>query len=244
MFQNPLVHTLFESASYIVGIQLYYRNVRSAKTSSITETQRICLFISVILGAILGAHFLGVWEHWQLLSPYSSNPFHLFFLAKTIVGGLLGGWIGIEIVKYYLGIKESTGDNYILPILLGIAIGRIGCFFYGVADGTWGSVTTVPWAMDGGDQLLRHPLPLYEILFLSCLLALLSLIKKRITLPQGTLFRLGLFAYVLYRFCIEFLKDRELTIFGILSPIQLVCFLAFLIIGVHTYFFYKKHNAK
>ncbi len=48
-----------------------------------------------------------------------------FFASKTIVGGLLGGILGVEIAKKLVGIKHSSGDLFCFPIILGIMIGRI-----------------------------------------------------------------------------------------------------------------------
>ena len=41
-------------------------------------------------------------------------------------------------------------------------IGRWGCHFAGLADGTYGVPTTLPWGVDYGDHIARHPVALYE----------------------------------------------------------------------------------
>ena len=82
--------------------------------------------------------------------------------GKTIVGGLIGGLFAVEWVKRQIGEKSSTGDLFAAPIALGVAIGRIGCFLGGLPDGTYGTPTSLPWGVDFGDGIPRHPTQLYE----------------------------------------------------------------------------------
>ena len=74
------------------------------------------------------------------------NPAYLVG-GKTIVGALIGGLITVEIAKRYIGIQQSTGDLYAIPLALGIAIGRIGCFLTGLPDNTYGTATNLPWGI-------------------------------------------------------------------------------------------------
>jgi len=93
--------------------------------------------------------------------------------GKTIVGALVFGLISVELMKRYIGLRQSTGDLYAIPLAVGIAIGRIGCFLTGLADNTYGTPTTLPWAIDFGDGIPRHPTQLYEIIFLIALIPIL-----------------------------------------------------------------------
>jgi phosphatidylglycerol---prolipoprotein diacylglyceryl transferase len=93
--------------------------------------------------------------------------------GKTIVGALIFGLIAVELMKRYIGVRQSTGDLYAIPLALGIAIGRIGCFLTGLSDNTYGTPTTLPWAINFGDGIPRHPTQLYEIIFLLALIPIL-----------------------------------------------------------------------
>jgi prolipoprotein diacylglyceryltransferase len=95
--------------------------------------------------------------------------------GKTIVGGLVGGWVAVEWVKKLRRLSIRTGDLFALPLTLGIALGRIGCFLTGLSDQTYGNVTSLPWGIDFGDGIRRHPTQLYEIAFLLGLALLLRL---------------------------------------------------------------------
>jgi prolipoprotein diacylglyceryltransferase len=149
--------------------------------------------------------------------PLRHEP-HLWLGAKTIVGGLLGGWIGVEIVKRCLKIRHSTGDAFVFPLIVGIAVGRIGCFLSGLADHTYGLPTALPWGVDFGDGVARHPTQLYEIAFLLILGAALGLYHRR-PRRNGALFLLFMLGYLSWRLFIEFYKPR-LLLLGPFSAIQ------------------------
>ena len=72
---------------------------------------------------------------------------------------------GVEIAKRAAGVTASTGDAFVVPLAVGIAIGRMGCFVAGLHDDTYGNATTLPWGVDFGDGVARHPTQLYDIAF-------------------------------------------------------------------------------
>jgi prolipoprotein diacylglyceryltransferase len=115
--------------------------------------------------------------------------------------------LGVEIVKRFSGIHRRTGDLFALPLCVGIAVGRIGCLLAGLADDTFGKPTSLPWAVDLGDGIGRHPVQVYEILFL-ILLGLM--VSTRAKLPEGARFRIFLGGYLAWRLVIDFLKPQPL----------------------------------
>jgi phosphatidylglycerol:prolipoprotein diacylglycerol transferase len=112
------------------------------------------------------------------------NPAYLMG-GKTIVGALIFGLIAVELMKRYIGVRQSTGDLYAIPLALGIAIGRIGCFLTGLSDNTYGTPTTLPWAINFGDGIPRHPTQLYEIVFLLLLIPILYRIVSGTVILSG-----------------------------------------------------------
>ena len=92
--------------------------------------------------------------HNYLLCDYSN---------KTIIGGLLGGLFGVELIKKVIEEKKASGDLFTYPVMLALIIGRIGCFSMGVYEETYGLPTTLPWGVKLGDNIPRHPVCLYEI---------------------------------------------------------------------------------
>ena len=132
----------------------------------------------------------------------------LLLMGKTGVGALVGGLVGVELTKAAIGLRRSTGDLFVLPLLAGIAIGRIGCFLTGLDDHTHGLPTTLPWGVDFGDGIPRHPTQLYEIGFL-LLLALALRFGSRRTWPEGRRFQLFLGAYLAFRLGVDALKPMQ-----------------------------------
>ena len=129
--------------------------------------------------------------------------------GKTIVGGLLGGWLSVEIAKKFAGIRSRTGDLFAIPLCLGIAVGRVGCLLAGLQDDTYGKPTLLPWGVNFGDGIARHPTQAYEILFLAALAGALLYLKKR-PRENGFLFRCFMGAYLSWRLLIDFLKPEPL----------------------------------
>jgi prolipoprotein diacylglyceryltransferase len=214
---HPAFHTLFEVLAYAVGYLLYSRSRRQSG-DFLPDEQRWIIIAAAAIGALLGSRILGILEQ----APRIAITWRTFLQpgGKTIVGGLLGGWIAVELTKRIRGIHSRTGDLFAIPLCIGIAIGRIGCLLAGLADDTYGTPTSLPWAIDFGDGIPRHPTQLYEILFLILLAAILHRYNQR-PRPEGATFRLFLFAYLAWRLLIDFIKPQPL-IHG-LNLIQWAC---------------------
>jgi len=210
-------HLVLEVLAYTVGYR-YYAALRR-RGDAISDVARMWIFIGAATGALLGSRLLGLLEHPELWTTASLRD---VLGSKTIVGGLLGGLVGVEWTKRRLGVRSSSGDLMVYPLLLGMMIGRVGCFMAGLEDGTHGAASRLPWAIDLGDGITRHPLPLYEIGFLGLLWAALRRLQGRVRLADGALFKLMMVAYLSYRFGVELLKPEPRPWAG-LSAIQLAC---------------------
>lgn len=227
-FVHPALHPLFESLGYACGFAFY--RLQRQQGDVISREQRWSVLAAATFGALLGSRLLGLLEQ----APHLGLHWQLFFMpgGKTIVGGLLGGWLAVEITKHILGITTRTGDLFAIPLAIGIAIGRIGCFFAGLADDTYGRATTLPWGIDFGDGIHRHPTQLYEIIFLLILSALLWHMMRR-PHQEGAVFRTFLASYLGWRLLIDFLKPQPL-IFG-LNAIQWACIAGLFTLALTAY---------
>ncbi len=223
-------HLVFEILAYSVGFR-YYLWLRRRSEDLISDANRLWIFIGAAAGGLLGSRMLGVLEDPRMLidSQHTDNQSLLrqfgwmaYLHSKTIVGGLLGGLIGVELTKKWIGVKTSSGDLMVYPVILGMVLGRIGCFLAGVTDGTHGSPCGLPWCMNLGDGTARHPAALYEIVFLVLLGLGILFLESRYTLTNGSRFKILLASYLLFRFFIEFIKPVYRFDFG-LSTIQLAC---------------------
>jgi phosphatidylglycerol---prolipoprotein diacylglyceryl transferase len=211
-------HFLFESIAYFVALRLLLRNVRQ---DAIAPTQRSSVIVGGMVGALLGAKVLVMLQHIDLLQQSLEDFLQLILQGKTVVGALLGGLIGVELTKKLISVKKSTGDAFVYPLIVGTAIGRIGCFLTGLSDRTYGIATSLPWGIDFGDGIRRHPTQLYEIAFLIGLMLFLKW-RKRDFYESGDLFKAYLMAYLSFRFLIDFIKPDFHPILG-MSAIQIAC---------------------
>jgi prolipoprotein diacylglyceryltransferase len=91
----------------------------------------------------------------------------------------------------------------------------------GLPDRTFGKPTTLPWRIDLGDGIARHPVQLYEILFLAALAALLARMRDAGAAREGDLYRVFLIAYLAWRVAVDFLKPEP--VFAGLTSIQWTC---------------------
>tara|TARA_R110002051_G_scaffold50311_5_gene97469 strand:- start:2103 stop:2876 length:774 start_codon:yes stop_codon:yes gene_type:complete len=233
-------HIVLEYLAFFVGFQ-YYLYLRKRTTDTISTNNRL----SIIIGAVFGALFFS-----RLIAFLENPPLHYsqgiisFLNNKTIMGGLFGGLLGVELVKKVIGEKQSSGDLFTLPIILGIAIGRLGCFLAGTKEFTYGKKTTFYFGMDLGDGLSRHPIALYEIIFLIGLFFLITQLQKsKQPLENGSYFKFFMISYFSFRFMMEFLKPNTYFLFG-LSSIQYLCLLCLLYyyksVGEAIKYAYKK----
>lgn len=214
----PSLHPVFESLGYAGGFALY-RSLKQRQGDHLSSERRWVVLAAAILGAVAGSRVLGLLEV-EPVQGWRWNALWTTGGGKTIVGGLLGGWLAVEVAKRLSGIRSRTGDLFAIPLCVGIAIGRIGCFLAGVADNTYGTPTTLPWGVDFGDGIRRHPTQLYEFAFLALLAFAL---RKLGTRPhrEGVLFCIFMAAYLSWRFLIDFLKPQPL-VHG-LNMIQWAC---------------------
>jgi phosphatidylglycerol:prolipoprotein diacylglycerol transferase len=154
----------------------------------------------------------------------AKNPFVYIYQHKTVVGGFLGGLFGVELVKKIIGEDHASGDLFTYPMILALAIGRIGCFSMGIYEETYGVPTSSFTGMKLGDAIDRHPVSLYEIGFLLlCWLCIVQL-EKRHSLTDGGRFKIFMMAYLSFRFLLDLIKPHYTFSFG-LSPMQLACLL-------------------
>jgi prolipoprotein diacylglyceryltransferase len=211
-------HWVFESLAYTAGFYLY-RRLRRQRGDVIDSRARRWVTTAAIIGGFAGSRLLSAFEDPLVLVDHWRQP-HLLLGGKTIVGGLVGGLIAVESVKRLRGIDVATGDLLALPLVLGIAIGRIGCFLSGIEDESYGVATRLPWGVDFGDGIARHPTQLYEVVLLAGLGALLALVA-RTAIPAGDRFKLFMVGYLGFRLLIDFIKPAVRV--GGLSAIQWVC---------------------
>lgn len=219
-------HVVFETLGYFVGFRVYLWS-RRAQGDVIPAPTRWWAITAAALGGAIGSKLLAWLEDPAALQAHWREP--AFFLAgKTIVGGLLGGLIAVEVVKWWIGERRSTGDLFAVPLAVGMAIGRIGCFLTGLDDNTYGVATALPWGVDFGDGVHRHPTQLFECGFLVMFALVLAHLRPRLA-RSGDVFKAFMIGYLAFRLAIDAIKPAP-VVWG-MATIQWACVVGLIYYG-------------
>jgi len=207
---NPQLGVVFTFLGYVTGAAVYVLVARhSAGRTGITRQQSSILLIWAVVAGILGAK-LTQWLYLGWPVFWSASILDFSAGGRTILGGLITGWIAVETAKWRLGIKSSSGLPFALALPAGEAVGRIGCWFNGCCLGQeTSSVLAV-----GVDGIMRHPTQAYHFLAAVLILAALLLIRPHLKF-EGHLFRYYLVLWGLSRFLIEFFRVQDQLYFGL-----------------------------
>jgi len=221
---------------------------RQARRTGLDANRILDLGIFIALAAVLGSKALMLVEDWRY---YTSNPSAIFSLATLQAAGVFyGGFLAALLAAaWYIRRHRmpflQTADAFVPGLLIGHAIGRMGCFAAGCC---WGRPTDVPWAVTFSDPyahdlvgvplgLPLHPAQLYEVAALLLIWAAMWPIARRRTFP-GQMLSLYLILYGVVRFGLEFARDRagSQMPFGLLSLSQ---FLALLMAPIGVWLWFK-----
>ena len=212
------IHLFFDLLAYSIGAFLSWRVFQPKQPSISDETLRYAYYTVAIVGAVLGAILLG-----SLNLYYSIEAREPLFIGKSILGAIVGATIFIEIFKKVMNIQGSTGAYFVPSLAIGIAIGRLGCFFSGLEDYTYGIETTSIFGYDFGDGVMRHPVQLYESAMMSLFfIYVLYIYFKNREYFEKYIFYQFILLYATERFVWEFLKPYETIAWG-LNVFQLFC---------------------
>lgn len=216
-------------AAIVVGLLLAKRSQRN---SPLTRGQRWGVALGAYCGAMIGSKLPFVFSDWEaFLSGVA-----WFSDGKTILCGLVGGYLGVEVAKWCLDIRVKTGDTFAVPVPAAIAVGRLACYYAGCC---YGSPTNGPWGVvfPTVDQTARHPTQLYEFAFnATCAILLAAL--RRDGIFRGQLIKLYVILYAVYRFATEFIRPEERIWWGF-TGYQLA---SVVIVGLFSFLWW--HDAK
>jgi prolipoprotein diacylglyceryltransferase len=225
---TPLAHYVFDALAWVSGAAtgvLLYRWRLKAAAERIAGATGPGYFVALAAGGVLGA-----WLSGSLNTMRSDIP----ALSHSIAGALLGAIAAVEIYKAVRGITGSTGVVFAGPFAVGVIVGRWGCLFAGLSDRTYGTPTSLPWGVDVGDGVSRHPVQVYESLAMALFLALFVWgLAKRAPWAMRRGFYVMVAWYGLQRFVWEFLKPYP-TIVGPFNLFHLIS-LALIVYGGLAY---------
>lgn len=196
-------------AGIFVSIGLWTRLARR-------DERLVLIYVAALAGAFIGAKlvYLGAegWLHW-----HDANRWRELATGKSIVGGLLGGYAGVEMAKHLLGYTRGTGDWFAVVTPVSIMLGRVGCLLNGCC---LGRVCEPAWyTLNDVHGVARWPAALVELLF-NAVMLVVTLGLRRYKILPGQHFHIYLIAYGIFRFAHEFLRDTP-QIAGVLSGYQI-----------------------
>lgn len=205
---------LFTALGYAVGGLVFWLAARERKLAT-DGIGRLAIigFVAGVIGAKLSELiFMG----WPLQVPplLALDP---RVGGRALFGGMIVGWIAVEIAKRRMGIKRSTGDLFALALPAGEAIGRIGCYFNACC---YGKETNVSWAIFQHDAW-RHPTQIYSAISAATIFTILWAFRKKMAY-EGQLFLVYLLLFASTRFVIEQFRWQTGSIWG-LSSMQWFC---------------------
>lgn len=206
-----------------VGVGLWVSK-KQAMPSTLSKRDKWIIHIAAIVGGCTAAKV-----PYLVMSESSSASLDIWLEnGRTITWGLAGGYIGVEMAKWAMDIREKTGDRIVAPLAAAIAVGRLACFVGGCC---YGAPTTLPWGHDFGDAVNRHPTQLYEFAFHSVMAVLFYSLRHSHVLKTQRI-KVYFISYYLYRFFTEFIRPEPLQAWGLtfyqLSAIPLIAVFALL----------------
>ena len=209
---GAFLHTIFDVLAWLAAAAAVWWLTRQGLQFP-AQSFELPYIAALVFGAGLGAYLFGSANLW--LSGQSG-------IARSVEGALAGGIVAIELYKWSAGITVRTGARFALPLALGIAIGRFGCYFAGLDDFTYGTPTALPFGHDFGDGILRHPVQLYEsaaMAVFAIVYVVAALNRNAFVITNG--FYLVLVYYGAQRFLWEFLKPYG-TLIGLFTLFHLL----------------------
>ena len=146
-----------------------------------------------------------LFEPWAGFAGLLGRMLSFDMAGQTVVGGIAGAIVAVELAKRAVGIRENTGDAWAVAVPLALGIGRIGCWFNGCCYGR-----------------PPHPAQLYDAALCLGIAGWLWLSRTR-GLPKGHLWRRFLVSYALGRFALEFVRADNGHRLGPLTLVQWIC---------------------
>ena len=218
-----------------------------------TEIASDIIFWSAV-GGVLGAKIYYLIEN---LDRTIQDPMGMIFSGSGLVflGGLIGSIICVSVILKNRNLPWYLFADIIAPlIMIGYAIGRLGCFLVG---DDYGLPSSLPWAVSfpeglppttissfaayypwidtsgiNSEVFKVHPTQLYESA-VGILLFLFLWSRRKKNQRAGTMFFSYLLLAGIERFFIEFLRTNEKYLFDTFSGAQMI---SFLMIVVGSYF--------
>ncbi len=173
-----------------------------------------------VVGGVAGARILFAVDHWP---AFADDPWRIFAFQEgglAIQGALLGGLVAGVLAARRARVPVLVLADAAAPaVVLGQAIGRLGCLVTGDALGAstslpWGLRYVNPAAMAPQLGVPLQPVFAYEALWDLALFALLWALRKRVRQP-GCLFAIYFGLYAAGKFGLTFFRQERVWALGL-----------------------------
>lgn len=208
---------LFIAAAILVGFMVA---LHEARRKGIPEQEVYSMGFWVVIAGIIGARLIHVVDKWDY---YLANPVAVLAFQNgglAILGAIIGGTaVGVVYLRRRRLSVGKMADVVAPGLILGQAIGRIGCTINGDAVGAptnlpWGFVYTNPGAMAPSLGQAYQPTQVYEMLWDLLIFGFLWWARRRIKV-DGMLFLLYLSLYSAGKFTISFWREESVFLVGL-----------------------------
>lgn len=180
--------------------------LKEAKRKELNIDKMYDLVIYTVITGIVGARLYYVIAF--NFSYYLENPLEILFVHQgglSIQGALVGGILAAIWYIRKNGLPFwKTADTFAPGIIIGQAIGRIGCDVFGIPMNK-----AYPWGISIGGQIL-HPAQLYEV-FLDLILFAYLWTKRGKTEYDGQLFIHYIIGFSINRAIVEFFRSNPIV---------------------------------
>ena len=213
---------------YVLGFVIAYfllKYLVKKKEVSLSEDELETFLLYAAVGVLLGSRvFYFLFYNLSVLLQDPLEFFRIWDGGMSFHGGLIGViCMSALFCRKYKKSFYELGDIVVIPTAIGLGLGRIANFMNGEL---YGRATTLPWAVDFGDGIPRHPSQLYESAKNFFIFGVLWFLSNKEGLKKGTLFWTFITLYGTLRFCIEFVRQPDpqvgFVLFGVLTMGQLL----------------------
>jgi len=227
---------------FVLSFLLAFLLGLEASKKRIGQENFLNISVIVLIGTIIGTRLLYVLMN---LGFYLQDPIKILAFSEGGSASFGGIILSLLLILWYCKHKKLSFLkilDFMAPYaVLGLALGRIGCFFnwccYGIAS-------NLPWAVQVAGDVARHPTQIYLLLAnLIVFFILIAIRRYKEKNPKhlgifnitGSTFFSFLFLYCLNRFFIDFIRAYQAHEFFLgLAITQWFCIIA---IAVSVLFF-------
>ncbi len=195
--------------SFLIAWHLVPR-LQNKRNLKLTNDDWASLLSAAVIGVIVGG---------RLGFVFFYQPFYFFHHPDQIFavwnGGMAshGGFIGVTLALLYATRWRTTtaklciGDIAVIPVAIGLSLGRIGNF---INQELYGTLTTLPWGMEfPGVVGLRHPIQIYDFLIELCIAFICYKSLSSTPIRPGRTIAIFLVLYSFARFFLEYIREQN-----------------------------------